>query len=164
MYETFRPRSNFAWAGFSILLICLFAVNSFAVNDSALKISFELFICAVLIAIASAVWIKPKLVFRDHALEVVNPLKTQLIAYKDVLELETQWALRIIHTGGTTTVWVAPASGKRRWIAEQRFGMLGRNVPLSESRHNQSETMSGSLDSFSGQAAYMIRERIKRLH
>lgn len=164
MYETFRPRSNFVWAGISIALITLFAANSFTVNTSALQISFELLICAVLIGISFAIWIKPKLVFGDHALEVVNPFRTESIAYKDVLELETQWALTIIHTGGKTTVWVAPASGKRRWIAEQRFGMLGSNIPLSKSRHHQSETMSGSMDSFSGQAAYMIRERIKRLH
>jgi hypothetical protein len=164
MYETFRPRSNFVWAGISIVLITLFAANSFLVNTSALQIAFELLICLVLIGISFVIWIKPKLVFRDHLMEVVNPLRTELIAYKDVLELETQWALRIIHTRGKTTVWVAPASGKRKWIAEQRFGMLGSNVPLSKSRHNQSETMSGSLDSFSGQAAYMIRERIKRLH
>jgi hypothetical protein len=164
MYETFRPRSNFVWAGISIVLITLFAANSFLVNTSALQIAFELLICLVLIGISFVIWIKPKLVFRDHLMEVVNPLRTELIAYKDVLELETQWALRIIHTRGKTTVWVAPASGKRKWIAEQRFGMLGGNVPLSKSRHNQSETMSGSLDSFSGQAAYMIRERIKRLH
>lgn len=164
MNETFRPRSNFAWASISILLVCLFAINSFAVNDNALRISFELFLCAVLIAIACVIWIKPKLVFGDDALQVVNPFHSESIAYKDVLELETKWALTIIHARGKTTVWVAPASGKRRWIAEQRFGMLGSNVPLSKSRHTQSETMSGSMDSFSGQAAYMIRERIKRLH
>jgi len=164
MYETFRPRSNFVWAGISIALITLFAANSFFVNTSPLHIAFELLICVALIGISCAIWIKPKLVFRDNVMEVVNPLRTELIPYADVLELETQWALTIIHTRGKTTVWVAPASGKRRWIAEQRFGMLGSNVPLTESRHNHSGSMSGSLDSFSGQAAYMIRERIKRLH
>jgi len=164
MNETFRPRSNFAWAGISIVLISLFAANSFLVNTSTLQITLEMLLCVVLTGISFAIWIKPKLVFRDQVIEVVNPLRTELIAYKDVLELETQWALRIIHTGGKTTVWVAPASGKRKWIAEKKFGMLGNYVPLSESRHNYSETMSGSLDSFSGQAAYMIRERIKRIH
>ena len=164
MYETFRPRSNFVWAGISIALITLFATNSFLVNTSAFHIAFELLGCVALIGISFAIWIRPKLVFRDHVMEVVNPLRTELIPYADVIELETQWALTIIHTGGKTTVWVAPASGKGRWIAEQRFGMLGSNIPLSKSRHTQSETMSGSLDSFSGEAAYMIRERIKRLH
>jgi len=164
MYETFRPRSNFVWAGISIVLVCLFAGNSLTVNDNALQIALELLICAVLIGITFIIWIKPKLIFRDDLMEVVNPLGTEFISYKDVLELETQWALTIIHTAGKTTVWVAPASGKRKWIAEQRFGMLGSNVPLSKSRNHHSETMSGSLDSFSGQAAYMIRERIKRIH
>jgi hypothetical protein len=164
MSETFRPRSNLVWAGISILLICLFATNSFVVNTNQVQIAIEVLICLVLVGVCFVIWIRPKLIFRDEVLEVINPFKTEVIPYDDVVELETQWALRIVHTGGKTTVWVAPASGKRKWIAEQRFGMLGRNVPLSESRHNQSETMSGSLDSFSGQAAYMIRERMKRRH
>ncbi len=164
MYETFRPRSNLVWAVISILLICLFAGNSFVVNTNSLQIAFELLICVVLVGVCYAIWIKPKLIFRDEAIEVINPLNTELIPYDDVIELQTQWALRIIHTRGKTTVWVAPASGKRKWIAEKRFGMYSSNVPLSESRHNTSESMSGSLDSFSGQAAYMIRERIKRRH
>jgi hypothetical protein len=146
------------------LLICLFAANSFVVNTNSLQIAFELLICLVLVGVCYAIWIKPKLIFRDEAIEVINPLNTELIPYDDVIELQTQWALRIIHTRGKTTVWVAPASGKRKWIAEKRFGMYSSNVPLSESRHNTSESMSGSLDSFSGQAAYMIRERIKRRH
>jgi hypothetical protein len=164
MYETFRPRSNLVWAVISILLICLFAANSFVVNSNSLQIAFELLICLVLVGVCWAIWIKPKLIFRDEAIEVINPLNTELIPYDDVIELQTQWALRIIHTRGKTTVWVAPASGKRKWIAEKRFGMYSSNIPLSESRHNPSESMSGSLDSFSGQAAYMIRERIKRRH
>jgi hypothetical protein len=164
MYETFRPRSNLVWAVISILLICLFAANSFVVNSNSLQIAFELLICLVLVGVCWAIWIKPKLIFRDEAIEVINPLNTELIPYDDVIELQTQWALRIIHTRGKTTVWVAPASGKRKWIAEKRFGMYSSNIPLSESRHNTSESMSGSLDSFSGQAAYMIRERIKRRH
>jgi hypothetical protein len=164
MYETFRPRSNLVWAVISILLICLFAANSFVVNTNSLQIAFELLICLVLVGVCWAIWIKPKLIFRDEAIEVINPLNTELIPYDDVIELQTQWALRIIHTRGKTTVWVAPASGKRKWIDEKRFGMYSSNIPLSESRHNTSESMSGSLDSFSGQAAYMIRERIKRRH
>lgn len=164
MYETFRPKSNLVWAGISILLITLFALNSYVVNTNALQIAIEMMICLILAGICFAIWIRPKLIFREEALEVINPLSTHLIAYKDVLELETQWALSIIHSRGKTTVWVAPASGKRKWIAEQRFGMYGGSVPLSQTRHNTSESMSGSLDSFSGQAAYMIRERIKRLH
>jgi hypothetical protein len=101
---------------------------------------------------------------REDVIEVVNPLRTELIAYSDVLELETKWSLAIIHSRGTTRVWVAPASGKQRWVAEKKFGWISGNVPTSDSKSVGTEAMSASLDSMSGQVAYMIRERIKRSH
>jgi hypothetical protein len=164
MNETFRPRGNFAWAGTSLVLIALFAANSFMVVTSARQTFVEIILCFILGGAAYIIWIRPKLVLRDDVIEVVNPLKTELIPYGDVLELDTKWALTIIHSRGKTKVWVAPASGKRKWIADRTFRWYGSSVPLSESRHTGSETMSGSLDSLSGQAAYMIRERIKRIH
>jgi hypothetical protein len=108
--------------------------------------------------------LRPKLVLRSDVIEIVNPLRTELIAYTDVLDLETKWSLAIIHTRGKSRVWVAPASGKQRWVADKKFGWFGGSVPLTDSKSAGMETMSASLDSLSGQAAYMIRERMKRLH
>jgi len=124
----------------------------------------ELMMCAILASLVYAIWIKPKLVLKDDVIEVVNPFRTELIPYREVLNLETKWALTIVHQRGKTKVWVAPATGKHRWIAEKKFGWYGKGVvPLSEGRVDSSETMSESLQSSSGQAAYMIRERLKRL-
>ena len=164
MYETFRPRSNFVWAGVSLALIILFAANSFLVVTNTTQNFLELVLCVILSGITYVVWIRPKLVLRDEVIEVVNPLRTELIPYHEVLDLETKWALTIVHSRGKTRVWVAPVSGKRRWIADKKFGWYGSSIPLSESRHSGPETMSASLISLSGQAAYLIRERMKRLH
>lgn len=164
MDETFRPRSNFVWAAVAIMLIVLFATNSLLFSENALQNYFELGLCCLLAAATYLIWLRPKLVLRADAIEVTNPLKKETIPYSDVIELETKWALTIIHSQGNTKVWVAPASGKRRWIADKTFGFYGSSVPLTETRTNDSEAMSASLDSLSGQAAYMIRERIKRLH
>ena len=164
MNETFRPRSNFAWAGTSIVLIALFGANSLWVSESANQKFFELALCAALIALVYIFWLRPKLVLRSDVIEIVNPLTTELIAYTDILDLETKWSLAIIHTRGKSRVWVAPASGKQRWVADKKFGWFGGNVPLTDSKNAGMESMSASLDSLSGQAAYMIRERIKRLH
>ena len=164
MSETFRPRSNLVWAGASLVLIFLFAANSFMVVSNTMQNIFELAISFVLGWVAYIIWIRPKLVLRDDVIEVVNPFNKVLIPYSDVLDLQTKWALTIVHKNGKTRVWVAPASGKRRWIADTTYGWYGRGVPLSESGNSGTETMSASLDSFSGQAAYLIRERIKRLH
>ena len=164
MNETFRPRSNFVWAGTSFTLLLLFVVNSFSTLRNPTQSIFELIFALLLGGVTYAIWIKPKLVFGDESIEVVNPLSTQLIPYREILDIETKWALTIVHSRGRTTVWVAPASGKRRWIADTTFGWYSQGVPFSATSAGGSEAMSASLSSFSGQAAYMIRERIKRLH
>jgi hypothetical protein len=129
-----------------------------------MKIISEFLLCAILALTAYLIWVRPKLVLTEEGVEVVNPLQREVIAYLDILELETKWSLAIIHPKGKTRVWVAPANGKRKWIATQRFGWYGSSVPLSDSGEGGSQSMSESLDSSSGLAAYMIRERMKRLH
>lgn len=164
MYETFRPKSNFGWAATSYILITLFAANSIIVVTSFFQTILELIFFGILGGLAYLIWIKPKLVLGEEGIKVVNPLKTEWISYTQVLELETKWVLTITHTEGQTRVWVAPATGKRRWIADKTFGWYGSAIPLTKSGVTDSESMSASLNSLSGQAAYMIRERIKRLH
>jgi hypothetical protein len=164
MDQTFRPRSNFAWAGTSYFLIILFAINSLWVIEDNLQIIGDLVVCIFLSALVYIFWIKPKLVLRADRIEVVNPIKTEFISYRDVLDLDTKWSLAIIHAGGKCRVWVAPASGKQKWVAEKKFGWITGNTPTAFSNNAGMESMSASLDSLSGQAAYMIRERIKRLH
>lgn len=124
----------------------------------------ELGACAVLSVVVYAFWIKPKLVIGAEFVEVVNPTRTETIRYSEIIDLETKWSLLIIHSNGKTRVWVAPASGKQRWIADKKFGWYGSGLTPNESNHGGEESMSGSLNSVSGQAAYMIRERIKRSH
>jgi hypothetical protein len=164
MNETFRPRSNFAWAGSAYVLIILFGANSILVGTNAMQTIVELGLCAFLSMAVYASWIKPKLVIGADSVEVVNPLGTEVIAYSDIQDLETKWTLTIIHTSGKTRVWVAPASGKQRWIAEKKFGFYSDGLSSNERHNGGEETMSSSLDSLSGQAAYLIRERIKRAH
>ena len=105
-----------------------------------------------------------KMVLEKDVIKVVNPFRTDLIPYSDILELETKWSLSIVHTHGKSRVWVAPATGKQRWIADKKFGWYGSGFPISDAKNIGMESMSASLDSVSGQAAYLIRERIKRAH
>jgi hypothetical protein len=124
----------------------------------------ELGVCAGLSVVVYAFWIKPKLVIGTEFVEVINPIRSQVIRYSEIIDLETKWSLLIIHSNGKTRVWVAPASGKQRWIADKKFGWYGSGLIPGESRNGGEESMSSSLNSISGQAAYMIRERIKRSH
>jgi hypothetical protein len=164
MVTTFRPKSNFAWAAVAIVLIVLFAINSILVGNSALQTTIELCICCMLLGLTYAVWIRPKLVLGESEITVVNPLRTEVILCRDIRDLETKWSLSIVHSRGTTRVWVAPVTGKRRWIANQTFGWYGRGIPMAEFSERDSQPVSESLASTSGQAAYLIREHLKKLH
>jgi hypothetical protein len=162
--ETFRPRSNYAWAATSYVLIALFATNTLWVSGDSGQIMGDLILCVILSALVYIFWIKPKLILRVDLIEIVNPFRTEFISYIDILDLETKWILAIVHTRGKSRVWVAPASGKQRWVADKKFGYFGGSIRMSDSKSSGTESMSASLDSLSGQAAYMIRERMKRLH
>ena len=164
MNQTFRPRSNYIWAGSTFILVGLFAANSIFVFRSGVQTIVELAVCFAIAVLAHLVWIRPKMVLQATSVYVVNPITSIEIPYNEILELETKWSLSIIHRSGRTRVWVAPASGKRRWIADKTFGFYGKGIMTANDRGTDSETMSASLDSLSGQAAYMIREKMKRLH
>lgn len=165
MDTTFRPRSNYAWAISSLFLIALFIINSLFVSDDPGQSLYEIALGAILGLATYLVWLRPKLVVKSDSVVVVNPLRTETIAFKDIVDLDTKWALTIVHSKGKTTAWVAPAGGKRRWIASQTFRWYGSGVPLSESNSTgETGPMSASLDSYSGQAAYLIREQMKRSH
>lgn len=164
MNDSFRPKSNFVWAGVSFALLVLFVANGFLVVGFNAQTIVELLISCVLGSISYLFWIKPKMMLNTDGVVVVNPITTTLIPYGDILSLETKWTLTIIHKRGKTRVWVAPASGKRRWIANETFGMFGRGILTADNKNKESTVMSESLDSLSGQAAYLIREKMKRLH
>lgn len=113
---------------------------------------------------AYALWIRPKIRFEEEGLVVVNPLTSVSIRYEDIIDLRTKWALQIEHKHGVTTAWVAPAGGKRRWIANETMKTYGSSIPLSGETPQKTEAASASMNSLSGQAAYTIREIMKRRH
>jgi hypothetical protein len=160
----FRPKGNFAWAIVAVILDALFMaqVILYPVDDAVKWVEYSL---GAAIGIgATLLWIRPKLVLKDDHLVVVNPLSQVSIAYKDIDELETKWALRINHGGKQTRVWVAPANGKQRWISESARIWLFTRIPSSERVTDEYTTVSDSLGSDSGIAAALIRERLRNLH
>jgi hypothetical protein len=160
----FRPKGNFAWAILAIGLDILFMVQVVLYPADSTSNWIEYGIGAFIAVGALLMWVRPKLVLREDHLVVVNPISQVTIAYKDINDLETKWTLRINHSGKRTRVWVAPANGKQRWVAESVSGWTSKSVDLSETAQGDFTTISDSLASDSGVAAAMIRQRLKGLH
>lgn len=162
--NVFRPKGNFAWAIVALILDALFLVQVLLYPIEEANRTVELAIAGVVAAGAYLLWVRPKLVLNHDHLIVVNPLSRTVIAYKDINELETKWALLINHGGKQTRVWVAPANGKQRWISESARVWKFNRIPSSEIVTDEFTTASESLGSDSGIAAALIRERLKGLH
>jgi hypothetical protein len=161
MNTVFRPKGNLVWAGLAFALDALFIIQTiFYPGESGVRV-LDLLIAATLAAVAYLLWVRPKLVLREGDLIVVNPIKTSVINYSDITDLKTKWTLQIDYRDTSVQVWVAPANGKGRWIADSTFRWKNDRVPVTERKTLEHTSMSQSLRSDSGIAASLIRERMK---
>jgi len=162
--QVFRPKGNLGWAAFAAVLDIMFLVQALAYPGYGSVLAIDLAVGITLGVVVYLLWVRPKLVLREVDLVVVNPTRTVVIAYKDIIELETKWTLLLHHSGGKTRVFVAPANGKQRWIGDsvQRWS-FGKNLQ-KENTPSEFTSVSQSTSSDSGIAYQMIRERIKDLH
>jgi hypothetical protein len=159
--ETFKPKSDFVWGTIGMSFAILYLIQS------ALYPTGNWFDFALAFAVAGAVflvWLRPRLELRESDLVVINPLSSRVINYRDIVELETRWALRIVHKNGSTRVWVAPASGKHRWIAESTTKWSSDRLPTNASKTVEFTSMSKSHLSDSGAAALLIQQRLESNH
>ena len=164
MHLTYRPKSNLVWATVAFTLDAIFLVQAVFYPIPGDSEIVNILVALALGFAAYGIWVRPKLVLRETDLVVVNPVSSKVIAYSAIEELGTKWALLIVHGGKTTRVWVAPASGKYRWIADSNQRWLFTGVPRSDKPYGDVTPMSQSGNSDSGVAARLIRERVEGLH
>lgn len=116
----------------------------------------DFFVATAVATLVWRIWWAPRVILEENLITVVNPLSIEEIRPDTITRLDTKWVLRIHHSGTTTTVWVAPASGKRRWIGGK---VQDWNLPntKSEPTHGDFKPHSSSLNSDSGLLAFKIR-------
>lgn len=156
--ETFRPRSSifaaacvYFLASFYLLQVIFYPADENFVADAVVILSATAF--------AYLVFQRPKLVLHENFLVVVNPASKTVINYSDILDLDTQWSLKIKHAKGHTRVWAAPASGRRSWVAS-RVEDFTRPNNSSVQQTGDFAPASQSVNSHSGLAATLIRQRM----
>jgi|GEM_PF-864208 len=161
---TYRPKSNLVWGSVALFLDALYLIQAIFYPVSGESLVGDLLLVAAIAVLVWCIWLRPKIVLHSQHLVVVNPLTTTQIDYQSISELNTQWALQIVHSGGQTRVWVAPASGKFRWIADSNQRGRYSKIPTSQGSVIDVTSMSQSLGSDSGLAAHLIRVRLENLH
>ncbi|MEN9749550.1 MAG: hypothetical protein RL149_628 [Actinomycetota bacterium] len=156
--ETFRPRSNIfaAVCVYFLALVYLLQVTLYPTDQNLVADAIVLVLAT---AFAYFVFQRPKLVLHEDHVVVVNPASKTTINYSDIVDLDTQWALKIKHSRGSTRVWAAPASGRRSWVAS-RVEDFTRPDNSSVKQTGDFAPASQSVNSHSGLAAALIRQRM----
>ena len=160
----FRPRANLIWGACAIVLDVLFLVQVVFYPTKDDQLWLGVLLCLVFGLAAYALWLRPKLVLGDDSLIIVNPISTTAIAYRDIVELETKWALLIRHGQQATRVWVAPTNGKQRWVTDTTGRWTFNKLPRTDVAVGAGAPASASMGSDSGIAAELIKQRLQRLH
>jgi hypothetical protein len=160
----YRPKGNLIWGGVALFFDALFLIQSVFYPAANSNVAVDAAAAAAVGATATLLWIRPKLVLRDQDLVVVNPLKSVVISYNDIIELETKWALLIHHGSSKTRVWVAPANGKQRWARDSTLRWGFDRLPTNSANETEVTSISQSLNSDSGIAAHLIRARLEKRH
>ncbi|MBK4347321.1 PH domain-containing protein [Lacisediminihabitans changchengi] len=161
--ESFHSRFNrilavVAWVLTAFALVTS-AVAGLLVDLSAARIVLPL----ALIALAAyAVLWRPHLTVDDDAVTAVNVLRTVVIPWSALIDVDTKFSLTLRTPRGSYGVWAAPAPGRtgiavaRR--AERRHGTESQTAALG----NRSRP-GDLITTESGEAAYLVRERWNEL-
>ncbi|MEY3909155.1 MAG: hypothetical protein RLZZ90_1062 [Actinomycetota bacterium] len=136
--DTFRPKARFAIAAVLMLQSVLLAWQITLMGDE----HSGLIAAAAFVAANTAIWllfVRPKIVFFDEGLTIVNPLTEVTIPWLAVDELDSQLAFSVRAGGKKFSAWAAPAPGRQhsRTLHSSEFKGLGladgRSMRLSDS-------------------------------
>lgn len=153
--EAFRPKARFAIAAVLVLQSILLVWQITAMGDERSG-----FIAATaFVAANTAIWllfVRPKIVFFDEGLTIVNPLTEVTIPWSAVDQVNSQLAFSVRASGKKFSAWAAPAPGRQhgRTLHSSEFKGLG----LAD---GGSMRLSDSPRSDSGVATFIARQRLE---
>jgi hypothetical protein len=155
--ETFRSKSSVV--GFFILIFLLAGMNLQTIFSSDFGTSAVTLAWTTCFASCMGlIMYKPKIIFFDEGIEIVNPTFTYLISWDYVREIEARYTMSIITNDGEQIfAWAAPAPGRyhSRKIHESDL----RGLSLG---HSGSIRSGESPRADSGVARYLAVTRLER--
>ncbi len=154
--DLYRPNSNLIFGGFGALMSALFVWSSFYQGDGA-TIATSACIAGAILTCIYTVLFRPKVTFYDEGLVITNPLEKITIGWRDVLDLDSRWALTITTKDFTVSAWAGTAPGRHH----------ARNIHINDIRgldvdQGGSMRSNESPRSDSGASIYRARVRIAR--
>jgi hypothetical protein len=153
--ELFRTRSNFFYAGMvhiSAGMISLLAVLDGTLFDSISTLAWAGFASFA----AQLVFVRPKIVFYDEGLHIINPFNELQIGWHEVQDIDNRFSLSVIVDGERFYAWAAPAPSRYGSRAVHPSELKGLSLG-----DQGSIRAADNPRSLSGAAAYLARLRFQ---
>jgi len=157
--DSFHSRFN------RILAVVAWALTLFALITSAIAgvlapaTAARIVLPLALVGLAAyAVLWRPRLVVDDDAVTVVNVLRTIVIPWSALIDVDTKFSLTLRTPNGRYSVWAAPAPGRTGVAMARRAERRHGNQNQTAAMGNRSRP-GDIVTTESGEAAYLVRER-----
>lgn len=109
--ETFRPKSGWALFCAAVVLAGFWLWSVVLTGSASDIIATALWALAVLVGIY-LISVRPKIIFSDSCIEIINPLQHVRIGWGDVTNVGAKWALEVESIHGKFSAWAAPAPSR----------------------------------------------------
>lgn len=141
--EIFRPKITFLYFGGACVLAALWLWSEILTSEIIAVVATALWAGAILIGIYLII-LRPKIIFTDHYLEIINPVQRVRIGWNDITSLGAKWALRVESRHGAFTAWAAPAPSrfhtKKIDRSELRFMRIAHEESINAAHSPKSES------------------------
>lgn len=152
--EIFRPVSNLLLGFFVVLMAILFVLQA-GVTGGLAEVVTSVFIAATAIAVSWLLFLRPRIIFNEDTLEIINPLRTIVVGYKQITDLDTKYGLTVKVADRKFSVWVAPAPSRYTSRGVNKQDVRGLGIEVAGTIR-----AADSPNSASGVAAYLLRTKM----
>ena len=111
--DIFRPKSGLILSGCVAVLSAFFIWSAYLTTGTT---EFVATICWAIAVNAGAylILVRPKVIFTDKAITLVNPIQEVTIGWRDITGVDAKWCMTIECANGRFNAWAAPTSSSQR--------------------------------------------------
>lgn len=144
-----------------IVVLCGVGLTGLAVAGDWPNLVRTVWPLAFFSALAIALFWRPRILIEDHAVTVVNVLRTIEVPWPAILRIDTRFSLTLFTQARKIPVWAAPSPGIRGAVAIERTDV--RNLSESAYGPGNSVRPGDSVSTASGQVAFVLRRHWEAL-
>jgi hypothetical protein len=123
----FRPKSNLIGVGVFLFFLIGMNVSSWYTSSTLTSIAVGLLSVGTFL-FAILLYVKPKVIFFDEGLTIINPTESYTVGWGEVEGIDTKYTMRIQTRERTISAWAAPGPSRGQARRTYRNGVKESDI------------------------------------